>query len=150
VRHAPLLLLLLLLGACATQRSTEPSSVGERIASHALAELGSRYRYGGDDARGGFDCSGLTRAVHAREGLEIPRTAAAQFSGGRRIATNSLRPGDLVFFRFGAAAVDHVGVYIGAGEFVHAPRAGDKVRRVDMTAPWFAQRYAGAARYWRD
>jgi cell wall-associated NlpC family hydrolase len=88
--------------------------------------------------------------VHSREGIAIPRTALEQSRGGERIDRDALRAGDLVFFRFSGERVDHVGVYIGAGEFVHAPGKGDTVRRAPLDAPWFAQRFAGAARYWRE
>jgi cell wall-associated NlpC family hydrolase len=115
-----------------------------------VGELGRPYAYGGDETLGGFDCSGLASSVHSRVGIVIARTAAAQFAAGRHVRRGELLPGDLVFFRFGRRGVDHVGVYAGDGEFVHAPRAGEAVRRVRLDAPWFAQRYAGAARYWRD
>jgi cell wall-associated NlpC family hydrolase len=66
------------------------------------------------------------------------------------VELTDLRAGDLVFFRFERRRVDHVGVYVGGGEFIHAPGAGSTVRRARIDAPWFAQRYAGAARWWRD
>lgn len=116
---------------------------------HALGELGRRYRYGGD-TREGFDCSGLASYVHALEGFAIPRTAAAQYAAGRRVGAGELRAGDLVFFSFDRRNVDHVGVYVGNGEFVHAPGAGSRVRRARIDATWYAQRYAGAARWWRE
>lgn len=144
-----LLAFALLIGACATRRESPPTSLGERIAANALDEIGRRYRFGGT-GEGGFDCSGLAFYVHAREGVALPRTALEQSRGGTRIDRGGLRAGDLVFFRFTGAEVDHVGVYVGGGEFVHAPGSGDTVRRVPLAAPWFAQRYAGAMRFWRD
>lgn len=126
------------------------AEIGERIASHAIAELGRRYRFGGDSPRG-FDCSGLASYVHEREGFPIPRTAAAQFaSAATRVERDELRAGDLVFFRFAGSAVDHVGVYVGDDEFIHAPGAGSRVRRARLDTAAFARRYAGAARWWRD
>ncbi len=100
---------------------------------HAIGEVGRRYRYGGD-SRDGFDCSGLASYVHALEGFAIPRTAAAQYASGPRVAVEELRAGDLVFFRFERGNVDHVGVYVGDGEFVHAPGVGSTVRRVRIDA----------------
>jgi cell wall-associated NlpC family hydrolase len=150
--HLPLiavLLLGLLLGGCASQPSELAPASGRKIATLATAEVGRLYRYG-DDGERGFDCSGLAQSVHARSGLGIPRTAAAQFAQGRHVSRRSLRAGDLVFFHFAGRSIDHVGVYVGSGEFVHAPRAGAVVRRVRLDAPWFAKRYAGAARYARD
>lgn len=112
--------------------------------------MGTPYRYGGEDPRQGFDCSGLARHVHGREGIDIARTAAAQFRAGPRIRRRELRAGDLVFFRFSGRRVDHVGIYVGDGQFVHAPRPGASIVRVDLASPWFARRFAGAARYWRE
>jgi murein DD-endopeptidase len=121
-----------------------------RIAQFALAEIGKPYRYGGETSAEGFDCSGLTSFVHAREGVGIPRTAIAQYERGERVGRRELRAGDLVFFRFGGRRVDHVGVYTGDGDFVHSPRPGERVQRASLDAPWFEQRFAGAARYWRE
>lgn len=137
------------LASCSTSRAPLPSTTGDRIAALALEQLGTRYRYGGADQQG-FDCSGLAVFVHSREGLSLPRTAAEQFRAGRRVPRESLRAGDLVFFRFSGRGVDHVGIYVGDGQFVHAPGARDKVRRAQLDAPWFAQRFVGATRYWRE
>ncbi len=146
-----MLLLALALAGCATQRSVRDAGNGALIARYAAAELGRPYRFGGDETTEGFDCSGLARSVHARASIVIARTAAAQFAAGPRVRRRDLLPGDLVFFRFGRGrAVDHVGVYVGDGAFVHAPRPGSSVQRVTLDAPWFQSRYAGAARYWRD
>lgn len=88
--------------------------------------------------------------MHGLEGIAIPRTAAAQFAAGPTVTRGDLRAGDLVFFRFEGAEVDHVGVYIGDGEFIHAPGTGRRVRRAQLDASWFERRFAGAARWWRD
>lgn len=150
-----MLLSLALCAGCATRHAAPPSpdipslDSGARIAVHAIEEIGRRYRFGGD-SRGGFDCSGLASYAHAREGFVIPRTAAAQAATGTPVSRDALRAGDLVFFRIDGGAVDHVGVYVGGGEFVHAPGAGNTVRRAQIDSPWFARRYAGAARWWRD
>jgi cell wall-associated NlpC family hydrolase len=152
-RLSCLLLCLALLSGCATRPVVRDDVAtierGERIARHAIGEVGRRYRYGGETSAG-FDCSGLTSYVYGLEGIDIPRTAAAQFAEGPRVARDALRAGDLVFFRFSGRKVDHVGVYIGDGEFIHAPGTGSTVRRVQLDAKWFARRYAGAARWWRD
>lgn len=140
---------LLLLSACATRAVVTPhAAIGARIAQHALAQLDRPYRLGGAD-RDGFDCSGLALHAHALEGIDIPRTAAAQAAAGSAVERSALQPGDLVFFRFTGGRIDHVGVYVGDGAFVHAPGSGARVRRVVLDAPWFSQRFAGAARYWR-
>jgi cell wall-associated NlpC family hydrolase len=122
---------------------------GEAIARIARDQLGRPYRYGGDGP-GGFDCSGLTKYVYASFGIELPRTAAAQHAAATPVARDQLAPGDLVFFRFGSATgVDHVGVHVGDGRFVHAPKAGAPVVEVVLDAPWFARRYVSAGRFAR-
>jgi cell wall-associated NlpC family hydrolase len=151
VRILCLLSCLALLSGCATRPARDDGAAlrGQRIAQHAIGEIGQRYRFGGE-TRAGFDCSGLAAYVHGLEGIDIPRTAAAQFASGPRVDRDALRAGDLVFFRFGGRKVDHVGVYVGDGEFVHAPGAGSTVRRAQLGASAFARRYAGAARWSRD
>jgi murein DD-endopeptidase len=121
---------------------------GEVIAREALAQLGVPYRYGGDDPGRGFDCSGLVAYVHGREGIPVPRTAAAQFAAAEPVPRDELRAGDLVFFRLvpRSRAVTHVGVYTGAGRFVHAPQSGRHVVEASLDDPYFRQRYAGSGR----
>lgn len=122
---------------------------GSVIARLAGSQVGKPYRYGGDGP-GGFDCSGLVHYVHEQSGHSLPRSAAAQLASAMPVERTALQPGDLVFFRFGRGpAVDHVGVYLGDGRFVHASKAGAPVAVVDLDAPWFARRYVAAGRYWR-
>jgi murein DD-endopeptidase len=97
----------------------------------------------------GFDCSGLALFVHRRMGLVIPRTAAAQQRAARPVPLAELAPGDLVFFRIRAwHGVDHVGIYAGAGRFIHAPRAGQSVTFADLTQGFYAHRLRSAGRFW--
>lgn len=115
-------------------------------ASEAL--IGTPYRYGGADRRG-FDCSGLVYFVHAQLGLQVPRTAAAQHAAARPVGRRALAQGDLVFFRTRPAGeVDHVGVYVGADRFVHAPGSGRTVAYGSLEDPWYATRFVGAGRFW--
>ncbi len=119
--------------------------VGQQIADAAQALLGSPYRYGGagPDA---FDCSGLVSFVYAKFGVTTPRTAAQQFAVARPVPRADLRAGDLVFFRLAGSSVSHVGVYIGDGEFVHAPQTGTPVRIASLDDDYFRPRFAGAGR----
>ena len=117
--------------------------IGARVASLASGFVGTPYRYGGDSPSG-FDCSGLVYYVYREVGVTVPRTAAEQRAAARRIPQESLEPGDLVFFY---TPEDHVGIYLGAGEFVHAPATGRSVERARLDAPYFILGFAGAGRF---
>jgi cell wall-associated NlpC family hydrolase len=125
-----------------------PASPGETLAQEALAQLGNPYRYGGSTPAG-FDCSGLVLHVHERAGIEVPRTAAQQFRAARPVDITDLAPGDLVFFRTQRRKVDHVGVYVGQGQFVHAPRSERPVSLERLDDDYYMPRFAGAGRFWR-
>lgn len=126
--------------------------VGTLIAQQALAQVGAPYRYGGAEPGRGFDCSGLVTYAHAREGIGVPRTAAAQFSAARKVSLDGLRAGDLVFFRLvpGSREVTHVGIYTGQGRFVHAPQTGKHVGEARLDEPYYRERFAGAGRLYAD
>jgi cell wall-associated NlpC family hydrolase len=116
--------------------------LGERAAALAASLVGTPYRYGGA-ARDGFDCSGLVYYVYATLGVAVPRTAAGQRAAVTRVRAEELEPGDLVFFYTPA---DHVGIYLGNGEFVHAPASGRSVERTRLDTPFFLLGYAGSGR----
>ena len=100
-----------------------PPTLAERAVGLARAQLGVPYRYGGASPAG-FDCSGLVSGVYRRLGVLLPHNAAALYDIGRPGPRAALRPGDLVFF----SGLGHVGIYIGNGQFIHAPHTGDVVR----------------------
>jgi cell wall-associated NlpC family hydrolase len=115
----------------------------------AMAFLGVPYRRGGNAAEEGFDCSGFTRHVFEMSlGLVLPRRVDDQASatGLSRIAREELKPGDLVFFNTLRRTFSHVGIYIGDGKFVHAPRSGSQVRVEDMRSAYWDRRFTGARR----
>lgn len=116
------------------------------LADQALDFLGTRYKYGGESPSG-FDCSGLVQYV-ANEalGLKLPRTAADQAKLGTKVARAELQRGDLVFFNTMGRRYSHVGIYLGDGEFVHAPSAGGKVRVEKLATRYWNTRYNGARR----
>jgi cell wall-associated NlpC family hydrolase len=124
-----------------------PETPGTDVARTAIQYIGTPYRYGGDSPRG-FDCSGLVLYSHERVGLNVPRTAAAQSEAAKPVPIDELRPGDLVFFRVDGREVDHVGIYLGAGRFVHAPRTGRAVTSANLGDPYYVKRFYGAGRFW--
>ena len=115
----------------------------------AMNFLGVRYVRGGNSAEQGFDCSGFTRYVFENSlGLVLPRRAdeQARIAGLLQVRRDELRPGDLVFFNTMRRAFSHVGIYVGEGKFIHAPRAGSEVRIEDMRVSYWAKRFNGARR----
>ena len=110
--------------------------------------VGVPYRWGGEDRNNGFDCSGLTMVSYRLNGLNLPRNSRAQFHAGRYIAKDNLQPGDLVFFATkGGKRVTHVGMYIGSGKFIHAPRTGKTVRVAKLSNRFFKRTYVGGRSY---
>lgn len=130
--------------------ASNPSSPGDAVhglIGRALDLIGIRYRRGGNSAETGFDCSGFVGHVFRETlGLILPRTASEISQTGEQVDKTQLKPGDLVFFNTMRRAFSHVGIYLGDNQFVHAPRAGDKVRVADMSDSYWAKRYNGARR----
>ena len=99
------------------------SSTGGSAASVALGQLGTPYVWGGG-APGGFDCSGLIAWAYAQVGISLPHYASAQYAMGTPVPMDALEPGDLISFH----GSGHIGMYIGGGQYVHAPQTGDVVK----------------------
>ena len=118
-----------------------PAGAGHpEAATIALRYLGIPYLWGGASPATGFDCSGLVMYVYAQLGISLPHYAAAQYQLGTPVDRSQLIPGDLVFFD----SLDHVGIYIGNGQFVHAPQTGDVVKITALSD--FGDSYVGARR----
>lgn len=118
------------------------------VTSIAQRMLGTPYRYGGASPRG-FDCSGLVWYSHQRAGIRVPRTASAQQrSAKQQVAVRDLQIGDLLFFRIAARRTDHVGIYIGSGQFIHAPSRGGTVARASLSDAYWKKRLVGAGNYY--
>jgi cell wall-associated NlpC family hydrolase len=101
-------------------------SIGARAVAIAKQYLGIPYVYAGANPKKGFDCSGLTMYVYAQLGISLNHYSGDQFHEGFRVLKSQLKPGDLVFF-YGMKEPEHVGIYIGNGQFIHAPHTGDVV-----------------------
>ncbi|MEK8027221.1 C40 family peptidase [Pseudaquabacterium rugosum] len=119
------------------------------LVMQAMNFLGVPYRFGGNTEESGFDCSGFTRHIFENSvGLVLPRRAEeqARSAGLLDINRTELKPGDLVFFNTMKRAFSHVGIYVGDGKFIHAPRTGAAVRIEDMRQSYWASRFDGARR----
>ena len=115
----------------------------------AMNFLGVRYQRGGTDADSGFDCSGFTRLMFENSlGLVLPRRAdeQAKAAGLVNVKKDELQPGDLVFFNTLRRTFSHVGIYVGEGKFIHAPKPGGEVRVESMNFAYWAKRFTGARR----
>ncbi len=113
----------------------------------AISFLGVPYRRGGNNAETGFDCSGFVRAIYDQTvGFVLPRRAAEQAAATEPVSRADLKPGDLVFFNTMRRAFSHVGIYLGEGKFIHAPRPGGEVRVEDMSVSYWRRRFDGARR----
>ena len=95
-----------------------------QVIALAMQHLGTPYVWGGSSPSTGFDCSGLISYVYAQIGISLPHHAASQYSYGTPVAYEDLQPADLVFF----SGLSHMGMYIGGGQFIHAPHTGDVVK----------------------
>ena len=119
-------------------------TVGAKVVSMAMPFLGTRYRSGGASPSG-FDCSGFTSYVYKNTVCSIERVAQAQFDTTTRVSRDELLPGDLVFFGSSAYSISHVGIYVGDGQFIHAPHTGDVVK-YDSLSGSYATRFQGGGR----
>lgn len=121
---------------------------GNSIGDYASQFLGTPYVWGGNDLKSGVDCSGLIQQVYKHYGIDLPRTTYDMIGQGAPVGMKGLRPGDLVFFETdgGKSGPDHVGIYLGGGKMIHAPRPGKSVEITDITKGWYLDRFMGGRR----
>jgi murein DD-endopeptidase len=149
----------LLAAGCAGTPAKGPRGNGEAgppagdvrgsLAQLALSMVGVQYRYGGADPDEGFDCSGLVYYAYASNGHAVPRTSRAQFDAALKVPFEQATEGDLLFFR-DQESLSHVGIYLGAGRFVHAPSSGDSVRVASIDSPYYQRHLVAVGRLLPD
>ncbi len=122
------------------ETSPPPAQYGG-VVGVAMRYLGVPYVWGGASP-GGFDCSGLVSYAFSQVGVSLPHSSYALWNVGSAVSRDQLEPGDLVFFD----GLGHVGIYIGGGQFVHAPHTGDVVKISSLGESWYASTYVGARR----
>lgn len=140
---------LFIFSACASLKGTGQSArasgpnanAREAVVNAAKDMLNRSYQYGS------LDCSGLAQKSYSKAGISIPRTALSQYSKSKKVGRSNLEKGDLVFFNTNGGGVSHVGVYIGGGLFIHAPKTGDSVRKDELENVYWKKVYMGAGHY---
>ncbi|MDI6604577.1 MAG: C40 family peptidase [Thermoanaerobacteraceae bacterium] len=129
-----------------SSRGNIDRSFSTRLIEYSKQFLGTRYVYGGSSPNG-FDCSGFTQYVFGQFGIVIPRTADEQATVGTMVDFNNLAPGDLVFFRtLGSYTINHAGIYIGDGEFIHSSSGRGKVMISRIDSGYYYKNFAAARR----
>lgn len=144
-------LLLLLLAACAgssLKPDPENDAARRQIVLDALGQVGRPYQYGGTSPAG-FDCSGLVQYVYRLAGVQLPRTTREQHAYGRAVDIASAEPGDLLFYSFGGHGIDHVAIYLGDDEAVHAPASGRSVIVAGVHLKYWQRHFVDARRVLR-
>lgn len=161
-RWLTLLLLLILAGCASAPPIKKPVSkppktgsislsglkadgVGREILIYTLSLLDIDYKFGGNNPEAGLDCSGMVAYIYQNAaGIKLPHNAAQIAAVARPIDSQQLRVGDLVFFNTMNRPFSHMGLYIGDGKFVHAPRTNSVIRVDRLDNRYFASRFEGA------
>ncbi|HLX79208.1 MAG TPA: C40 family peptidase [Burkholderiales bacterium] len=124
-----------------------PRAQNSEALLQALLALGVDYRYGGSSPVTGFDCSGLVAHVYLEAwNIRLPHNTLAQSEKGVPVSLSELQAGDLVFYDTLKRPYSHVGIYLGDGRFVHAPKSGARVRVESIYSSYWAPRFSGARR----
>lgn len=147
---ATLFLLVLVLPSCVPSQWQYRNIPLKRkqIVNTATQYIGTPYRHGGTTPSG-FDCSGYVFFVYNKNGIQIPRSTAQQYTKGQKIPYRMAQPGDLLFFRINMNEISHVGIFVGNDTFVHAPSSGKHVRYDSIKNPYWQKRFYGAVSYFK-
>lgn len=119
------------------------SSAGASVIEYAKQFIGTPYVYGGSTPKG-FDCSGFVKYVFNHFGVSLPRTGTAQYNAGTKVSRSELQPGDIV--AFGSSYLEHVGIYVGGGMFIHSPSPGNSVRIETLDSGYYNRKFWGGCR----
>ncbi|MCC6444858.1 MAG: C40 family peptidase [Armatimonadetes bacterium] len=130
------------------RESIPPNTTGGSgsVVGTAYAYQGMPYRRGGTTSRSGFDCSGFTRYIYRKSGVNLPHSSRSQYGVGRPVSKSGLQKGDLVFFRTTRRGISHVGIYAGNGKFIHASNHSRGVTVDSLGSAYYSKRYVGAKR----
>lgn len=142
------LLSVMIVSGCATQTIRPPDvNKADQVVRLAKSLQGTAYRYGGRTPSQGFDCSGLVQYVYQNAvGIKLPRISRQQFQVARPVRLGSEHPADLLFFDINGRGISHVGIYLGKGKFIHAPKTGGKVKISDANTKYWRKRFRGVRR----
>lgn len=125
--------------------SREENAVQLKLAKLIAQELGKPYKWGGTGPEG-YDCSGLVYSLYGKLGIALPRVSRSQAEVGTYVSKEELKYGDLLFFARDGKNINHVGIYIGNGMFVHSPESGDVVKKTTFVTGYYAKSYFTARR----
>lgn len=122
--------------------------MGNDIVNYLKQFIGTPYVWGGNSLENGVDCSGLIQQGFKKFGINLPRTSYQMWSQGKAVDMKGLRTGDIVFFDtdHNKPGPDHVGIYMGGGKMLEAPRPGKGVQITDITSGYYADRFMGGRR----
>jgi len=123
-----------------TNNYTSLSPQRQQLMKIAYQNLGKPYKWGGNNPQEGFDCSGLMVYSYQQSGITIPRTAAQQRDASQTLSRNQLIPGDMIFFKTGRKT-NHVGIYIGNDEFIHASTSRKQVKKDKLSYPYWQRNF---------
>lgn len=136
-----------IIGQLVSSNSSSSGGGNQKLVELAKSKLGCKYVWGATGPNT-FDCSGLTSWCHKQIGISIPRTSLEQSRSGKSVSKSDLQAGDLVFFKTTSAPVGHVGMYVGNGQFIHAPNKSKPVKYDSLSSSYYSSRYVNARRYW--
>lgn len=129
-----------------TSTTTNQTSKAQDIVKKAYEQLGKPYVWGAEGPNS-FDCSGLVHYVFGQNGISTPRVSRDQYKFGKSISKSNLQPGDLIFSSTSSnKTVNHVGIYVGNGQMIHAPNSNGVVKKVDINTSYWNKVYVGAKR----